>query len=319
MEKVLEGGKVEFEEADRLLRTGDIMALADCANMITRKFAGDLVDVETLINAKSGRCPEDCSFCAQSGFYDSESGINKYPLLPTHAIIEQAKKAQQGGATSFCLVCAYRSAPDKDFEEICNTIENMKNTLNIDVNVSLGFITRQRARRLKSLGVKRYNHNLETSESFFGQICKTHDYSDRVNTARIVKEEGLELCCGGIIGMGETPTQRIELGVAIRSLAADEVPINILMARKGTPLAGLSPLSPADAIKTIAIWRFLMPKAILKIAGGREVNLGAQQVLALKGGANGIISGGYLTTAGNLIQDDLEMIKGIGLKVPDMK
>jgi biotin synthase len=168
--------------------------------------------------------------------------------------------------------------------------------------------------------VKRYNHNLETSESFFGQICKTHDYSDRVNTARIVKEEGLELCCGGIIGMGETPTQRIELGIAIRSLAADEVPINILMARKGTPLAGLSPLSPADAIKTIAIWRFLMPKAILKIAGGREVHLGgAQQVLALKGGANGLISGGYLTTAGNFIQDDLEMIKGIGLKVPDMK
>ena len=320
MEKVLEGGKVEFEEAEHLLRTGDIMALADCANMITRKFAGDLVDVETLINAKSGRCPEDCSFCAQSGFYDSESGINKYPLLPTHAIIEQAKKAQQGGATSFCLVCAYRSAPDKDFEEICKTIEEIKNTLNIDVNVSLGFITRQRARRLYSLGVKRYNHNLETSESFFGQICKTHDYSDRVNTARIVKEEGLELCCGGIIGMGETPTQRIELGVAIRSLAADEVPINILMARKGTPLAGLSPLSPADAIKTIAIWRFLMPKAILKIAGGREVHLGgAQQVLALKGGANGLISGGYLTTAGNFIQDDLEMIKGIGLKVPDMK
>jgi biotin synthase len=167
--------------------------------------------------------------------------------------------------------------------------------------------------------VKRYNHNLETSESFFGQICKTHDYSDRVNTARIVKEEGLELCCGGIIGMGETPTQRIELGVALRSLEADEVPINILMARKGTPLAGLSPLSPTDAIKTIAVWRFVMPKAILKIAGGREIHLGAQQVLALKGGANGIISGGYLTTAGNFIQDDLKMIKGIDLKVPDLK
>jgi biotin synthase len=319
MEKVLEGGMVEFDEADRLLRTGHIMTLADCANMITRKFAGDLVDVETLINAKSGRCPEDCSFCAQSNFYDSESGINKYPLLPTQAIIEQAKKAQQGGATSFCLVCAYRSAPDKDFDEICQTIEELKKTLKIDVNVSLGFITRQRARRLKVLGVKRYNHNLETSESFFGQICKTHDYSDRVNTARIVKEEGLELCCGGIIGMGETPIQRIELGIAIRSLAADEVPINILMARKGTPLAGLSPLSPADAIKTIAVWRFVMPKAILKIAGGREVHLGAQQVLALKGGANGIISGGYLTTAGNFIQEDLRMIKGMGLSVPDMK
>ena len=318
MDKVLEGGEVEFAEADLLLRTDNIVTLSKCANTITQELAGGFVDVETLVNAKAGRCPEDCSFCAQSAFYDGHSGINKYPLLPKHVIIDQAKKAQKSGASSFCLVCAYRSAPEEDFEKICDIIEEIKRTLSIDVNVSLGFITRDRARRLKSLGVRRYNHNLETSESFFRQICKTHDFSDRVKTARIVKEEGLELCCGGIIGMGETLSQRLELAFAIRSLRADEVPLNILIAREGTPLALSSPINPADAIKTIAVWRFIMPRVILKIAGGREVHLADQQAFALKGGANGIISGGYLTTGGNRIEDDLNMVKSIGLKAKSL-
>jgi biotin synthase len=268
-----------------------------------------------LINAKAGRCPEDCSFCAQSTFYDSQSGIDKYPLLPKQIIIEQAQKAKQGGANSFCLVCAYRTPSEKDFEQICDTIVELKKKVAIDVNVSLGFMTRERARRLKSIGVKRYNHNLETPESFFAQICKTHDFKDRVNTAKIVKEEGLELCCGGIIGMGETLKQRLELAFAIKSLRPDEVPINILIPRQGTPLANLPPMEPTDAIKTIAVWRFIMPKTILKIAGGRELHLKDKERLALKAGANGIITGGYLTTRGNNIEKDMTMIKEIGLKV----
>jgi biotin synthase len=316
MEKVLDGDVINGEEARRLISAKHVLTLANCANTITQRFAGETVDVEALINAKSGRCPEDCSFCTQSMFYDSRAGINTYPLLPREVIIEQASKAEQSGASSFCLVCAYRSAPTKDFDEICAIIGEIKKTMTIDVNVSLGFINHDRARRLKALGVKRYNHNLETSESFFKQICRTHEFSDRVNTARIVKEEGLELCCGGIIGMGETPAQRVELGIAIRSLQADEVPINILIAREGTPLANSFPLDPVDAIRTIAVWRFIMPDVILKIAGGREVHLGDQQVVALRGGANGIISGGYLTTGGNLVEDDLKMIRGMGLKVP---
>jgi biotin synthase len=268
-----------------------------------------------LINAKAGRCPEDCSFCAQSSFYDSQSGIDKYPLLSKQTIIEQAQKAKQGGANSFCLVCAYRTPSEKDFEQICDTIVELKKKVAIDVNVSLGFMTRERARRLKSIGVKRYNHNLETPESLFAQICKTHDFKDRVNTAKIVKEEGLELCCGGIIGMGETLKQRLELAFAIKSLRPDEVPINILIPRQGTPLANLPPMEPTDAIKTIAVWRFIMPKTILKIAGGRELHLKDKERLALKAGANGIITGGYLTTRGNNIEKDMTMIKEIGLKV----
>ncbi|HYZ50355.1 MAG TPA: biotin synthase BioB [Nitrososphaeraceae archaeon] len=309
---VLNGKDISFEEAQTLLNTNDIDALFSCSNIITRKFNGDQVDVETLINAKSGACPEDCSFCAQSSRY--HTGIMKYHLLPPTEIIKQAKEAKQSGANSFCLVCAYRSPPKEDFEQICKTIAEIKKDLQIDVNVSLGFVTRDMARTLKSIGVKRYNHNLEAAESYFSQICKTHDFHDRVRTAKIVVDEGLELCCGGIIGMGESPGQRLELAFSIKSLHPNEVPINILITRKGTPLEGLIPLDPIDAIKTIAVWRFIMPKTILKIAGGREVHLQDKDRIALKAGANGIITGGYLTTGGNRSTRDIAMIEEIGLR-----
>lgn len=312
MDKVLAGGSITMDEAEMLLATEDVMALADSANAITRMFNSDVVDVEALINAKSGRCPEDCSFCAQSTFY--ETGVNKYPLLPAEQIVENARMAKEGGATSFCLVCAYRSPPDKDFEQICDTITAVKKEVGTEVNVSLGFMTTERARRLKALGVKRYNHNLEAAESYFAKICTTHDFSDRMNTARIVKEVGLELCCGGILGMGETERQRLELAFSIASLSPDEVPINILIGREGTPMEGIGTIDPVDAIKTIAVWRFIMPKTILKIAGGREVHLKDKERLALKAGANGIITGGYLTTGGNQPNKDIAMIKEIGLK-----
>jgi biotin synthase len=312
MNKVLAGGSITFEEAERLLATNDVMALADCANTITRTFNGDTVDVEALINAKSGRCPEDCSFCAQSSFYDT--GISKYPLLPKETLLENAKKAKESGATSFCLVCAYRDPPEKDFQQICETIAEIKSRIDIEVNVSLGFMTPARARKLRELGVKRYNHNLEAAESYFSKICKTHDFADRVNTAKIVKEAGLELCSGGIIGMGESKQQRLDLAFSLASLRPEEVPINILIGREGTPMEGFDLIDPIEAIKTIAVWRFIMPKTILKIAGGREVHLKDKDRLALKAGANGIITGGYLTTGGNEPNKDIAMIKEIGLK-----
>jgi len=312
MNKVLAGGSVTFEEAERLLATDDVTVLADCANTITRTFNGDTVDVEALINAKSGRCPEDCSFCAQSSFYDT--GITKYPLLPKEVLVENAMKAKESGATSFCLVCAYRDPPEKDFQRICETIEEIRSRVDLDVNVSLGFMTPTRARRLRELGVKRYNHNLETAESYFYKICKTHDFADRVNTARIVKEAGLELCSGGILGMGESKKERLELAFSLASLQPDEVPINILIGRDGTPMAGFERLDPLEAIKTIAVWRFIMPSTILKIAGGREAHLKDKDRLALKAGANGIITGGYLTVGGNTPNKDIAMIKEIGLK-----
>ena len=287
--KVNSGDEILFPEAQRLLNTSNVQTLAEAANRIARRFSGAQVDVEMLLNAKSGSCPEDCSFCAQSSFYESK--INKYPLLEKETILGRAQKAKESGADSFCLVCAYRSPPENDFNYICDIIEHIKKYLDIDVNVSLGFMTKERARRLKMIGVKRYNHNLETSETYFSQICRTHDFSDRVNTALIVKEAGLELCCGGIIGMGETAMQRLELAYSIRNLTPNEVPINILIPKSGTPFENLHGVSPIDAIKTIAVWRFLMPTPIIKIAAGREVYFRDNDNLALRAGANGIITG----------------------------
>ena len=312
MKKVINGNSISFDEAEKLISTDNLIKLADCANFITRRFNHETVDVESLINAKSGNCPEDCSFCAQSTFY--ETGITKYPLLNDEVILEKAREAEKSGSASFCLVCAYREPSQNDFEKICNIIEKLRNQVNLDINVSLGFMTSERAKRLKSLGVKRYNHNLEASETFFSKICNTHDYSDRVNTAKTVKEAGLELCCGGIIGMGESKRQRIELAFSLSALEPDEVPINILIAREGTPkeLDNCS-IDPADIIRTIAVWRFIMPKTILKIAGGREVHFNDGGKLALQAGANGIITGGYLTTNGNEPSKDIKMIHEIGL------
>ena len=312
MKKVINGNTISFDEAESLILTDNLVKLADSANLITRKFSQDCVDVETLLNAKSGNCPEDCSFCAQSSFY--ETGITKYPLLPDQIILDKAMEAKMNGAASFCLVCAYREPPQNEFEKICKVIERLRKEVNLDINVSLGFMTPQRAQRLKLLGVKRYNHNLEASESFFSEICKTHDFADRVKTARTVKDAGLELCCGGIIGMGETPKQRIELAFSLSTLEPDEVPINVLIPRKGTPkeLENCS-INTMDIIRTIAVWRFIMPKTILKIAGGREVYFKDNGKLALQAGANGIITGGYLTTNGNAPNKDIQMIHEIGL------
>ena len=311
MDKVISGESISFEEAENLLCSQDIVLLAYSANVITRKFNGYSIDVESLLNAKSGKCPEDCSFCAQSSFYNTK--ISKYPLLPKQVVIVRAKEAERQGASSFCLVCAYRSPPEQEFQQICDTIEALKKEVSIDINASLGFMTLERARKLKSLGIKRYNHNLEASDSFFSQICKTHDFADRVKTAKIVKEAGLELCCGGIIGMGETVKQRIESAFALAALNPDEVPINILIPKQGTPMAQIDTITPEEAIRTIAVWRFIMPKVILKLAGGREVHFSDNGRMALRAGANGIISGGYLTTGGNEMSNDLNMIHEIGI------
>ena len=311
MKKVIDGNSISFDDAERLISTNDLIKLADSANIIAKNFNDENIDVESLINAKSGNCPEDCSFCAQSTFY--ETGITKFPLLADDIILEKAKQAESNGASSFCLVCAYREPSHSDFQKICKIIEKLRKAVKLQINVSLGFMTPERAQKLKSLGVKRYNHNLEASESFFSTICKTHDFSDRIKTAKIVKDAGLELCCGGIIGMGETRRQRIELAFSISSLKPDEVPINILIPRKGTPkeLDNCS-IHQIDIIRTIAVWRFIMPKTILKIAGGREVYFNDSGRLALQAGANGIITGGYLTTNGNEPNKDFQMIHKIG-------
>jgi biotin synthase len=313
-ERIISGQRISQEDARDLINVSDdtLEHLSSAANEITRKLNGCLVDVETLINAKKGNCPEDCSFCSQSAFY--KSGIDTYQLLPPEIIIENARKTKNEGVKSFCLVCAWRGPSESDFERICEIIKQINESVGIEVNCSLGFISEQMALQLKNLQVKRYNHNLESSRSFFPQICTTHTYQNRIDTARIVKRVGLELCCGGIVGMGESRMQRLEMGLDLSELDPEECPINILVPQKGTPLEPQQKISLGEILRTIATYRFLMPKTILKIAGGREVYLTNDQEKVLLGGANGIITGGYLTIGGNTPKDDLQMITQLGLE-----
>lgn len=313
-DKVLSGHKISEEEARKLINLSDdlLHTLSDAANEITRKICGDVVDVEALINAKKGKCQEDCSFCSQSAFYKTE--IDTYKLLPPETIVQNAMLAKEDGVKSFCLVCAWRGPTEKDFEQISSIIKKINEDVGIEVNCSLGFINQDMAMKLKKLGVKRYNHNLEAPRSFFSKICTTHSYDDRMQTNIIVKNAGLELCCGGIIGMGETRMQRLELGIDLAGLNPEECPINILVPQKGTPLELQTKLSISEILRTIAVFRFLMPRTILKIAGGREVYLANDQERVLLGGANGIITGGYLTIGGNSPTDDFQMISKIGLE-----
>jgi biotin synthase len=313
-EKILSGHRISSEESEKLINVSDdsLYALSDAANEITRKLCGNLVDVEALINAKKGKCQEDCSFCSQSAFYKTD--INTYKLLPPETIVQNAMLAKEDGVKSFCLVCAWRGPTEKDFEQISSIIKKINDDVGIEVNCSLGFINQEMAIKLKKLGVKRYNHNLEASRSFFSKICTTHTYDDRMQTNLIVKNAGLELCCGGIIGMGETRMQRLELGLDLAKLMPEECPINMLVPQKGTPLEIQTRLSIFEILRTIAVFRFLMPKTILKIAGGREVYLANDQERVLLGGANGIITGGYLTIGGNSPTEDFQMISKIGLE-----
>lgn len=313
-DKILSGHGITTLDAKKLVNVSDesLQFLSDAANEITRKISGNLVDVESLINAKKGKCQEDCTFCSQSAFY--KSGIDTYKLLPADIIVQNAKMSKEDGVKSFCLVCAWRGPTQSDFAQICDIIQEINNKVGIEVNCSLGFIDEGMALELKKLGVKRYNHNLEASRSFFSKICTTHTYDDRMNTNIIIKKVGLELCCGGIIGMGETRMQRLELGLDLANLSPEECPINILVPQKGTPLEVQPRLSLSEILRTIAVFRFLMPKTILKIAGGREVYLSSEQEKALLGGANGIITGGYLTIGGNSPVEDFDMISKIGLE-----
>ena len=296
-----------FNVEDKVLRQ-----LSDAANEITRTFQGSKIDVEQLANIKKNYCSEDCTFCSQSAFFDT--GIDKYQLMSAEEVVRQAMDAKKAGAHSYCLVAAWREPTDKDFDKVCHIINEVNEKVGISIECSLGFLTIQQATKLKELGVIRYNHNLETSESKFPEICTTHTYQDRIDTLNTARKAGLELCTGGIIGMGETRKQREELVQAISKLNPEEVTVNLLVAFPGTPLELQTPLSLEEILRVFAVLRFLLPKSIIKISGGREVNLDDDGKELLLSGANGIISSGYLTLDGNSMQKDVKMIKEIDLE-----
>ena len=289
-----------------------LLDLSDAANRITRHYHGSKVDIEELANIKKNFCSEDCTFCSQSAFFNTK--ITGYELPPPEEIIEQALNAKNDGAGSFCLVAAWREPNTLDFEKVCTIIEEINKKVGISVECSLGFLTDRQAKTLKKLQVKRYNHNLETSRSKFPEICTTHTYDDRVKTLKIARNAGLELCTGGIIGLGETRKQREELILEISELEPEEVTVNMLVPMPGTPLELQTQLDITEIMRVFSTLRFLLPKSIIKISGGREVNLKDDGQKLLLSGANGIISAGYLTMGGNAIKKDTEMINEINLE-----
>jgi biotin synthase len=314
-ENVLSGVGITSENASELFRIPEkyIKELASAANQITREFNGNKVDVEQLNNIKKNSCSEDCSFCGQSAFFDT--GIESYELPSSDEVVIKAQKAKDEGAESYCLVAAWREPSPKNFDKVCKIIEQVNNKVGINVECSLGFLTHEQAKKLKELHVKRYNHNLETSKSKFADICTTHTYEDRLKTLQIAREAGLELCTGGIIGLGETQKQRIELVLELAAIYPEEITINILVPVPGTPLELQTPLEKSEIVRMFSVIRFLLPDSIIKISGGRETNLEDSGEELLQSGANGIITSGYLTLGGNKAEHDIKMIKKIGLEV----
>ncbi|MDH3611623.1 MAG: biotin synthase BioB [Nitrosopumilus sp.] len=313
-ENVLSGVGITSDEATRLFEIPKelIKELAIAANQITREFNGPKVDIEQLNNIKKNSCSEDCSFCGQSAFFDT--GIESYQLPTSDEVVVRAQKAKDEGSESYCLVAAWREPSPKDFDKVCNIIEQVNDKVGISIECSLGFLTKQQAKKLKELNVKRYNHNLETAKSKFSEICTTHTYEDRMKTLQIARDAGLELCTGGIIGLGETPKQRLELVLELAAIYPEEVTINILVPVPGTPLELQTHLEKSEIIRMFSVIRFLLPESVIKISGGRETNLEDSGEELLQSGANGIITSGYLTMGGNEAEKDIKMIKKIGLE-----
>jgi len=313
-ENVFSGVGITSEDAGKLFEIPEeyIPELAIAANQITREFNGIKVDVEQLNNIKKNACSEDCSFCGQSAFFDT--GIESYQLPTPDEVVAKAKKAKEEGSESYCLVAAWREPSHRDFDKVCKIIEQINDKVGISVECSLGFLTVQQARKLKELHVKRYNHNLETAKSKFAEICTTHTYEDRMKTLRIARAAGLELCTGGIIGLGETAKQRLEFVLELAAIYPEEVTINILVPVPGTPLELQTPLEKSEIVRMFSVIRFLLPESVIKISGGRETNLDDSGEELLQSGANGIITAGYLTMGGNEAKKDIKMIKKIGLE-----
>lgn len=312
-EKVLQGGDITQLEALELisLPQDDTPLLLAMADKIRQHYSNDTVDCCAIINGRSGHCPENCRFCAQSAHY--HTGASVYPLLDSDTIIAAAKKAKAAGAARFAIVTSGRSVVEgPEFDAILNTLKRIRQEVKLETCCSLGLITLKQAIALKNIGVSRYHANIETAPSYFPSICSTHTFADKASVIHTAQKAGLRVCSGGILGLGETPQQRVEMAFTLKDLGIDSVPLNILNPIAGTPFENNQPLSPWEILRTFAVFRFILPKALIRTAGGREVNLRSMQAYALTSGLNGLMIGGYLTTGGNSVSVDMQMIHDLG-------
>lgn len=319
-QSVIDGEQLDRETAIKLTQVEGqeaILALCEAANTIRQTCCGNTVDLCSIVNVKSGNCSENCSFCAQSAHHPGDRSPI-YGLQSQEAILEQAKAAESAGAKRFCLVSQgrgpkYAGGQSKEFEQILETVRTIISETSIKPCCALGEVSAEQAQALRDAGVTRYNHNLESSESFFPQVATTHSWRDRVETIKTLKAAGIQACTGGIMGLGESWEDRVDLALALRELEVESVPLNLLNPRQGTPLGDNEAIDPYDALKAIAIFRFILPKQILRYAGGREAVMGELQELGLKAGINAMLVGHYLTTLGQPPEEDHAMLNRLGL------
>lgn len=310
---VLDGGEISPDEALGLINVSDenTMLLLAMADKIRTKFNGNAVDCCAIINARSGRCSENCKFCAQSAHY--ATGVEEYPLLSEEELVAAARKAKGAGAVRFSIVTSGRGqSTANDFDNICQALARIKKEVGIEICASLGILTEKQALKLKAIGVTRIHNNLETAPGHFADICTTHSFEEKINIIRIAQKAGLRVCSGGILGLNETPAQRVELAFTLKELGIDSVPLNLLTPIAGTPFEHNQALPALEILRAFAVFRFVLPHALIRTAGGREVNLRDLQCLALNGGLNGIMIGGYLTTNGRSPEQDKIMLKDLG-------
>jgi biotin synthase len=314
--RVLGGGQINRDEALWLFSleaSADILDLLSWANRVREKFKGNKIHLCSIVNAKAGACSENCSFCAQSSHY--QTGSPKYGFIDPEPVAEAAEEANKNRVTAVGLVAAWKGLNEGPMlDEVCARVREMKAGGKTRPDVSLGIIKSQRvADRLKEAGVECYGHNLESSRRFFPQTCTTHTFNDRLETIGYLKKAGIKICSGGIIGMGETREDRCDLAFELKAIGANVVPVNILNPIPGTPFAKNEPLPVLEILKTIACFRFILPRQEIMIAGGRTVNLRDAQSMIFTAGASALMVGNYLTTLNQPVEKDLQMLKDLGL------
>ncbi len=290
-----------------------VMALAALAHQVRLAWCGPEVEVEGILSAKTGGCPEDCHFCSQSSRFDSP--VKATPFLDTDEVLSVARETAALGASEFCLVLAVRGPDERTLRRILDLVPLVRDATGLNVAVSAGILDPDQARRLAEGGVHRYNHNVETARSFFPKIVTTHTWEERAETCRLVRQNGMELCCGALLGMGESDEQRVELLMELRELEPTEVPLNFLSARPGTPLADRPVVDAWEAIRWIALFRLALPGVILRYAGGREITLRELQAMGMTAGINALIVGNYLTTLGRSPDEDLRMLRDLRMPI----
>lgn len=313
--KVLEQGE-GLSEAETLeilqLPDSEITAALQLAHEVRMRWCGPEVEVEGIISLKTGGCPEDCHFCSQSGLFASPV---RSAWLDIPSLVDAAVQTAASGASEFCIVAAVRGPDERLMTQLREGVTAIKEAVDINVAASLGILTAEQVADLVDMGIHRYNHNLETSRSYFPKVVTTHTWEERMETLEMVRDSGMEVCCGGIVGLGESEEQRAEFAAQLAALSPHEVPLNFLNPRPGTPFADVPVMPTNDALRTIAAFRLALPKTILRYAGGREITLGDLGTReGLLGGVNAVIVGNYLTTLGRPSTDDLDML--VELKMP---